>query len=391
MLLSLVAFKGFNVPYEARADKIYMLLQRGDSVIAPNKHPNLRLWDGMVGYLDPREWQSKVVFSDYWLGEVCVVELPRSRKPMLIEANKSYESAILGPNGFPVTSDVTRRTRGYVDVQSLSPFVSTQIPDLMTRYYKHKTFMPVIDGGALPQSLLLDTKGVDFTKRPLRADVGQITIGNFTIGPVGADYIRYGGVGGAWTALGNLTGNLTFTLIGNILDNQGALAVINLGGFTLDNTSSNPHGGDPTAGWLITITAPATFFDMRQEGPGTFNMRNLRTVRPVGNFWDCVVQAIDNNHTINFHDLLVDHDGRGTDRYSREIFGWFLGGPEQQIYMKITVRIMHWVRGLMLETTVEYLEIIRPMIMVRILQMLVRHWDDIIFRVILQRRIQIGV
>jgi hypothetical protein len=264
----------------------------------------------MVGYLDPKEWSGPVTFSNHWLGETCVIEMPRTAKPLLLEATKPYESAILGPHGFPVVGDATKRTRGYVDVKSLAPFLTPQVPDFLTRYYAHKSMIPVIDGGQLNLSLIQDTKDVDFTTRPLRADVGQITAGNFTVGPAGGDdYPIFGGVGGSWAACGNLTGAMTHTNTGAIVENAQALIAITLNNFVFDNTSNNPHNGDPTGGHLITITAAANTFSVRVDGPGTFNIRNLRTVRTAANNVDIEItnNAVQSN--INLHDLMMDHGG----------------------------------------------------------------------------------
>jgi hypothetical protein len=261
--------------HEAKTDKIYMLLQRGDTVLAPGKHPNLRIWDGMVGYLDPYEWQSKVIFSDYWLGETCVIELPRVWKQVLLEAVKPYESAILGANGLPIIGDATKRARGYVDITSIAPAFWNQVPDFLTKYYKHKGLLPVIDGSALPLSVLLDTKGVDFTKRALRDDVGQITAGTHTVGPGAADYPTWGGVGGARAAYGNLTDDMNIVQVGNVVNAAVAVGLITFNGFTLTEESDNPHYGDPTAGWACTYPNNVHGFDTQFEGAGNLIFRNL--------------------------------------------------------------------------------------------------------------------
>jgi hypothetical protein len=300
------------VSYQAKTDKIYMILQRGDSVLAQGKHPNLRLWDGMVGYLDPQEWDSGVTFSDHWLGETCVVELPRTWKTLLLDATKPYTS-ILGNIDSPVINDTTRRTRGYVDIAALAPMIPG-ISDFSTKYYQRKAKLSVIDGSALPQSILLDTKGVDFTKRPLRADVGVITSGSYTVGPGGGDdYPRFGGVGGAWAALGGLTGSLGFTNTGAIIENAAAIGTVNLNGFLLDNTSDTPHNGDPTGGHLISVNFDNHCFRPEFQGPGTFRMHDLsirRTANTTANYSQIIVLNVVTAYDGYFYDLLLDGNGK---------------------------------------------------------------------------------
>jgi hypothetical protein len=313
----LAALKGSEaVPYQAKSEKIYMLMQRGDSVIAPNKHPNLRMWDGMVSYLDPQEWRTPVVFSDFWHGEVCIVELPRVWKPVLMEATKSYESLILNQYGYPITGDTSKRARGYIEPSSFALLAQAQVPDFLTRYYKHKTYMPVINGDAFNQSILLDTKTVDFTKRLLRADVGQITTGSFTVGPGGGDdYPRYGGVGAAWTALGNLTGDLDFTTTGAITENASAAGTENLNGFTLSHDSDNHHNGDPTGGHIISYNFDNHGFRPEFEGAGTYRMSHQYFFRQFNNtiaysFHLFINVAVAYNGYVN--DILFDGNDKTT-------------------------------------------------------------------------------
>lgn len=247
---------------------VYARVQRGDSVLAPGKEKNLRLYSGMMDYIDPQMWpKQEVVLSDYNMGEACTIKLPRSFKPDLVASALGYKEANMSKY---------RTRRRYFDIDALASKLNPQCPDFKTKFLSHKTKLPVLDGTkAIPKSMLKDTWDVPFSSRAPILDVGQITAGNFTVGPVGADYPVWGGVGGARGNYGNLTGDLTLTQIGAVVNVVVAQGVITFGGFTLTEQSNNPHYGDPTAGWACTFPNNIDGFDTQFEGPGNHIMRNL--------------------------------------------------------------------------------------------------------------------
>ena len=280
-----------------------MLVKRGDSIIADSKYVTSKYFDGMISYLDPKDWEKPPTLSDYYFGEVAVFELPRDWKPLLIES-----TSVLGD--LTSIGAAYRSAKGFIDPKQIAPLVDKAYPKFLEDYYTHKYQMKIVDGTMLSPLIIKDSSLID-PSRAVIPDIGQITAGNYTIGPAaGDDYPTASGAGGAYAALGNLTGNLTFTQTGNIVEAV-ALATmsINLGGFVLTHTSDNPHYGDPTAGWLITFNNNSHGYYITPDGPGTVNMLNLRTFRQIAtgaNVRDIIMAAINLGFTFNCHDLLMD-------------------------------------------------------------------------------------
>jgi hypothetical protein len=280
--------------------------KRGDKAMAPGKPKQIRLYDGMCGgYLKHEDWKMKPTISPHSQGETLWIRVPATA------GNLAFAKEAGQPVGTDLTSTKYRCMKHWIDFQALAPHVEAQCPNFLERVYKHKEQIPVIQLDAIPAECIKLAKDIDIN-RALIGDVGQITTGIYTIGPAGAHYPTYGGAGGGYAALGNLTGNFTFHLTGSITETASALITETLGGFAFSHTSSVPHYGNPTQGWLIEINATnITMFDLQQDNAGTFNIGGLH-LRWTGaaNVNNHVIYprniAFAANQTLNISDNLID-------------------------------------------------------------------------------------
>jgi hypothetical protein len=220
----------------------------------------------------------------------------------------------------PLPADY-RYTAKYIDWDVLEPFVVAQCPDFKRLIYEKGAQIPVLKVPFFPMTALKDSTTIDVNRDPsLRPEVGALLPGNYTVGVAGA-YPTFGGAAGAYAANnagGAMTGDVTMTEISNITETASPAATQTLAGFTWLTTSDNPHYGDPTAGWLITLNYTGVGFDGQQEGPGVFDIGHLHTIRTSaygGANTAFNYRLITNTHTTYTHDLLIDGNG-GRDRYS---------------------------------------------------------------------------
>lgn len=293
------------MPYKLSPDYIYLLMKRGDSIIAPTKEKEYRWFDGMLGFIDPKDWSGPVELSDYYTGEVAIIKVNRDWKPLAVESVRHYEANGPGVSGF-------RESRGWIDPKQLAPLVDPQIPDFLTKYYIHKGKLPMVDGTKLSPIIVKDTRLID-PKRAVIPDVGQVTTGTFQVGPGGGDhYPTFGGAGGAWAAAGNLTGNLTFQHnTGNINEIAQAVTNIDLNGFTLLNENNTPPVGDPTVGFILQENFGGNHFFLDQaEGPGAVDFKQLYIQRQQAKTNAVFGQIVDFNiiaaHDKNVYGCLLD-------------------------------------------------------------------------------------
>jgi hypothetical protein len=287
--------------YKLSPEYIYLMVKRGDGIIAPNKPKQKRVFDGMFGYIDPQDWKGSVVLSDFYLSEMYAVRVPRSWKPDVKKLVLPRIPLILEKNW--------RYSRAFLDAQQIAPH--TGVPDFLSKVYQHVT-IPVIDGTDWLKSYMKDTKEININ-RNLIPDVGQITTGTYTIGPVGANYPTWGGAGGGFAALGNLTGDLTFNQIGAVTETATALMTENLAGNTFTCTSDTPPRGDPTGGHLISWNFDNQLFNFQQEGPGTTVIQYLytRTVFAITAGFSSMVWSTHNTDFVaRIHDCMIDHNGQ---------------------------------------------------------------------------------
>jgi len=244
--------------YKLKDEFIYMFVKRGDEVISPSKNKWNQVKNGMVyNYIDPRDWSTEVVMSDFQEHETACFEVPRSWKPHLQTAVEQYGSVDNVDNSF-------RRSKRFIDWAKVIPKAEKQFPDYGKYVLVHGKCVPVIEAHDWSMNLLKDTKNEQFIVDV--KDVGQITIGNYTIGPAGANYANHVL---AFAALGNLTGNLRFTLIGPVTEVASATMTENLGGFAFTITSNSNPRGSALRGHLVQVNHNNNLFNYQQEGPGT--------------------------------------------------------------------------------------------------------------------------
>ena len=260
------------MPYQTKPGFLYVPGKRGDGELAPNKPKHLRLFDGMCGgYIDPEDWEIPPCISDYNTGEVLWIEIPKTEalKTLCVDASQPT----INGNSVDVVdmkNPKFRQNKHFIDFQSLQPHIESQCPDFINKVYEHKHRIPVVKLNSMPAGVVKESKNIPLS-RAVRKDVGQITIGTYTIGPGGGDhYPTRGGAGGGWAAAGNLTGNLSFVTNGPYTEVAIGTSVVNLNGFALSNPSNLYHGGSPLGGYLIQINHSGFAYSIQNEGPGNF-------------------------------------------------------------------------------------------------------------------------
>lgn len=254
--------------YRLPDDRILIPVQRGDSILAKGKSPRLRFWDSMISPpIDNHDpgWTERITVSDFNMSENAFLSIPRSEKERILPATQPG-------NGL--------RSRTILDWSAITPLVLQQAPNYFAFLREPKTLLPIVELDHIPDCSLQCSSRLNL-HRELIPDVGQITSGSYTIGPSGADYLVYGGGSGFAAAVGNLTGNIDGSLIGNIAETGTAKYIIALGGYdlTTDNTSS--HSGDPTAGYLVVINHSSYWQSFEQEGDGNVYVEGFRTRRDI--------------------------------------------------------------------------------------------------------------
>lgn len=132
--------------------------------------------------------------------------------------------------------------------------------------------------------------------------------GTFTVGS-GGDYATWAAAVAAITS--PLTGNLTFNQISDTTEPGCAARSIDLAGHTLTLNSNSPHAGDPTAGHVSTMTAPAgpTMLYFSVTGTGLCEIKNLRIslVTSGAGVTGAQIRTLEPN--IAVHDCIVLHNG----------------------------------------------------------------------------------
>jgi len=131
---------------------------------------------------------------------------------------------------------------------------------------------------------VLDLKDFEETKGKVFEDVSDanlVSTGNYTVGVLG-DYANFAAAAADTISL---TGNITFTQISNVNDNTNAVfSGVDLNGFRLKITNSNPPNGDPTAGWIwynsVVVTCrQINYMPVLVTGGGVFEIEGLNIKR----------------------------------------------------------------------------------------------------------------
>lgn len=296
-------------PYQTKPGFLYIPCKRGDGILAPSKEEQFRIRNGMCGgYIDPEDWVTPPILSRYTQGETLWIEIPKTKQ------NKDFCIAA----GLPInnTSDSStpgknyRRMANFIDFSQLP----AHVPDFYTDVYEHKKPIPVMALQSIPIESIKNTSLLTVNGKDLIPDVGQITQGNYTVGAgAGDDYPTYGGAGGAYAALGNLTGDLSFTTNSAITETATAMATINLNSFTLLNTAALLHLLNTLSGYVVSANFQGIIFDVECEGPGNYIHRNQHVKYLSANAATNISFYVANIVTacnIILNDLLLDGNGR---------------------------------------------------------------------------------
>ncbi|MCP4608920.1 MAG: hypothetical protein GY845_09425 [Planctomycetes bacterium] len=287
------------MPYQTKEGYLYIPCKRGDGILGDKHAWWRRMRNGMCnGHINPRDWTIPPCLSDFSMGETLWIEIKET------EANKKFaadsDKQLLNGAEFKsaVKNDNYRMTPHFIKFESLAPYVEKQYPDFLKDAFEHKKKIPVLKLDTIPE----DCRGLskDLTNvsvSDLIPDVGQITIGDYTVGPAGGDnYPTFGGAGGGYAALGNLTGLLRLINTGPITEVALATITENLNGNTFVVTSNVNQLGNPNAGHIVTINQNSIQFDQEQEGPGNVIIELLHTLR---------VPATNNNLQVVYNGAVV--------------------------------------------------------------------------------------
>ena len=233
------------------------------------------MFNGMCsGYINPEQWITPPVISVFSQGETLWLEIPKSEQSLLFAKDACHQSVIDRSN------KNFRLSNLMIDPAKLVKFLPNK--DLLFDFYSHKKPVSVQQLNELPIEAISESSRIDINRKPIQ-DVGQIQEGTFTIGPSAENhYPTFGGAGGGFAALGNLTGNLGFVLTGIVTETTQVDTSISLNNHVL---SSRPLTFSFVFDPLIYIisAAPANLFYPMPDGPGNvlFSNLSIRAVSPV--------------------------------------------------------------------------------------------------------------
>ena len=241
------------------------------------------MFNGMCsGYIDPERWATPPVISVFSQGETLWLEVPKTEQSLRFAKDACLQSVTDRSNKNFRLSDLI------IDPAKLVKLSTNK--DLLFDFYSHKKPVPVQQLNELPIEAISESSRININRKPIQ-DVGQIQQGTFTVGP-GADnhYPTFGGAGGGFAALGNLTANLSFVLTGIVFETAMIDTSISLNNHVLSVMPST-YGFvfDPLI--HIVSDAPANLFYPKPDGPGNvvFSNLSIRTTAPVTSFIRTIV------------------------------------------------------------------------------------------------------
>ena len=306
-------------PYQTRTDKLYMSLQRGDEEMSEKKPLQYRLFDGMIGYIDPKEWDVPPCLSSFNQGETLWIELPRTKanKTFLNKAIKPYTHGIYIDKN-EMTTNKFRRTIHFIDIKDIAdlPEVKKVEPDLMLKVRTHKKKIPVLKIKEIPSNFIKNSVDINMLRDPI-TETGQITTGLYTVGPAAGDnYPTYGGVGGFVAAIGaNQTGTLTGRNTGPITEAALIVTTHNQVGNIFQIDSDTDYLGNYNNGHLITLAQNSHLFNFGHEGPGITNVCCLKILRSIAAAATTravvYLNSIATSFTLNMSGVLYNANGSG--------------------------------------------------------------------------------
>jgi parallel beta-helix repeat protein len=270
-------------PYQTKPGFLYIPVKRGDGVISPRHQPQVRMFNGMCsGYIDPVHWKIPPALSTFSQGETLWLEIPKSTQSLSFANDACLQS-------FRDRSDKNFRLSNLmIDPAKLSQLTNNK--NLLFDFYSQKKPIPVQRFNYLPVEAISESSRIDINRKPI-FDVGLIQAGSFFIGP-GANnhYPTFGGAGGGFAALGNLTADLTFFLKGIVTETTQSNAAISLNNHTLASRPATfGFNFDPLT-HIISNVAGSLFLPT-PDGPGTILFTNL-SITSISPFLDSFIHTV---------------------------------------------------------------------------------------------------
>lgn len=306
--------------YLCKSDKAYIYAKRGDSGTSPNKHTNSRVWDGMVSVIDPVDsgWLSPPVISEWMQKVYLVLEIDRNMLPALLDVANCSDDLM-------TCSDMSkyRSRKGFLDFSDLA--TKLDVPDLLTKIYGGE-LIPVVDAHAIVSGAdLKESVKADFSIRPLIKDINAITSGSYTIGSGG----NYATISAFADDMGNLTGDITGTIISNSSDSSSAVFDITQNGYNIFLTGpasgTGYHYGIPGNGYICTTSvAGGQSILLITDGTGGFYVVNMYIKNAVSKEASTYGALTVGNTTVTsnwfFDSLMIDLDNTNYATTGRGIF-----------------------------------------------------------------------
>jgi parallel beta-helix repeat protein len=256
-------------PYQTKPSFLYIPIKRGDGIISKNAAPQVRMFNGMCsGYIDPEQWKTPPIISVFSQGETQWVEVPKTKESLEFAKEAGRLSA------YDRSNKNFRQAALLIDPVSLRQY--SQNRDFIFDFYAHKKPVPVLCLQSLPAHSIKESSRININDKPIQ-DVGQITEGTFLVGPGAGDhYPTFGGAGGGFAALGDLTANLSFTLNGIVTETTGANTFISLNNHILSvSPAFNSFNFNSLFHIISEINILDMLFDISTDGPGNVLFSNL--------------------------------------------------------------------------------------------------------------------
>ncbi len=298
LLLLITTLSIFAIPHKTDSNFVYGIYKVGDKITAPGKE-YLGIKDGMlVEVVDPKEWSKGApILSDHMQKVFCIIKHTRDWKEDLRKASKSH--------GNPSDQNNYKVKRKKINFDELGNAIGDTTIDWKLR----NETINLIDGTVLRKSILKNTSAMKKHRSFVCYDYNAITIGDSTVGSGGA----YTTFAAAFADLGNLTGDVSFIQISNVIESATAGLTEDLNGYTLTITTDTPHNGNYNSGWVIDCAFSSNLWTFQHEGPGVTEICGLKILRSTattsGRF-AFQYSAITTAFTFNIYSNLINNNNR---------------------------------------------------------------------------------
>jgi hypothetical protein len=245
------------------ADYIDVFFKVGDA-------PGL-LKDGQpVFYIDPDEWGYEPVLSEWMQRVFLCVRVPKTWKTKLLNV---LSCVYVNPDLCdPDIANIKYVRAAYISFDEFATAIND--PDLVSRL-RGDSIVNIIDlrDKDITTAIFKDMSTHPLTEQP---DYNAVTSGSYTVGS-GGDYASWVA---AFTDIGNLTGDLTFTQISATAETARITSAAQLNGYTFLATST-PHHLGSTSSNLISLNQNEFGFNIAFTNAGTSILDNLNIISAV--------------------------------------------------------------------------------------------------------------